>query len=96
MRALDHEQTRVGRAPDMITAPVGDGALIMHVTGGNFIELNPQAARIWELLDTPQTLSGLCTIILDRYDVAAEQCRADIGALLEEMLKLELVRIERA
>ncbi|QNQ10343.1 PqqD family protein [Sphingomonas alpina] len=86
---------RVRRAPDLITAPLDDGAMIMDIAGGNFLELNRTAARIWDLLDTPNTVSGLCALMLDRYDVTPELCAAQIEAWMADMREQKLIVVEQ-
>lgn len=95
MNDLDHHRTRIRRAPDLITAPLDEGAVIMDMASGNFLELNRTAARIWELLDTPNTLSGLCALVLDRYDVAPELCAVQIEEWMGEMQERRLILVER-
>jgi hypothetical protein len=88
-------EIRVRRAPDLITAPLDDGAMIMDIASGNFLELNRTAARVWELLDTPNTVSGLCALVLDRYDVTPELCAAQIEAWMADMRERKLIVVER-
>ena len=88
-------ETRVRRAPDLITAPLDDGAMIMDIASGNFLELNRTAARVWDLLDTPNTVSGLCALVLDRYDVTPELCATQIAAWMADMRERKLIVVEQ-
>ena len=94
MSDMDQQLTRISRAPDLITAPLDDGAIIMDIASGNFIELNRTAAQIWELLDVPNTFSGLCALVQDRYDVAPDLCAAQIEQWMGEMRAQNLVLVE--
>ncbi|MES2055522.1 MAG: PqqD family protein [Pseudomonadota bacterium] len=88
-------EIRVRRTPDLITAPLDDGAMIMDVASGNFLELNRTAAGIWDLLDTPNTVSGLCALVLDRYEVTPELCAAQIEAWMVDMREHKLIVVEQ-
>ncbi|MBE0674044.1 MAG: PqqD family protein, partial [Bacteroidales bacterium] len=33
----------------------------------------------------------LCSVLLDEYEIEGEQCRHEVGQLLEEMVRLGLV-----
>jgi len=94
MSDMDQQLTCIRRAPDLITAPLDDGAIIMDIASGNFIELNRTAAQVWELLDVPNTLSGLCELVQDRYDVAPDLCAAQIEQWMGEMRAQNLVLVE--
>ncbi|WP_157217186.1 PqqD family protein [Flavisphingomonas formosensis] len=95
MDERDRRTARIRRAPELITAPLDDGAIIMDIASGDFVELNRTAARIWELLDTPNTVSGLCALVLDRYDVTPELCAAQIAEWTAEMRERNLILVEQ-
>ncbi len=42
-------------------------------------------AFIWELLDGARPLDAVLAAILDRYDVSAEQARADLSSFVERL-----------
>ena len=50
------------------------------------ITVNNTGAYLWELLETEQTVDTLVAALLEKYDVAQEQARADVEAFL---LKLQ-------
>lgn len=67
---------------DWISAKVGDEIVMMSATEGKYIGLNQVGARIWHLLDVPQTPESLCATLLDEFDVTPETCRAEVDAFL--------------
>lgn len=90
--ALD-EDTRITRGPDMITADLDDGAMILNAESGNFIELNAAAARLWQFIETPLSLGALCDTVTSTYDVSRDICRPQLVEWIDEMRALGLIEL---
>ena len=74
-----------------ISGRLHDELVMMDIEQGKYFSLNPVATRIWELLENPLTIEGLCALLMDEYEVEEEQCRHEVTGVLDEMLKLEIV-----
>ena len=53
-------------------------AVMMSVAAGKYYGLNAVGARIWELLETPQSIAQLCAQIEDEFDVDATTCETTV------------------
>jgi hypothetical protein len=85
--------TLVARLGEPLTTRV-DGELVMlDPSRSLYFGLDPIGARIWELLEQPQSVAALCDRLRDDFDVPAETCRADVTAFLEQLEQQELVKI---
>ena len=80
------------RNQETISGQIDDEIVMVDIEKGSYFSLNPVATRIWELLEQPLTLDGLCDQLLTEYDVSAEECRADVAEHLTQMQTLGLVR----
>lgn len=80
------------RARDLLEAELGDELVALDVEDGLCFGFNPVAAAIWRQLAKPIALNSLVDALTEEYDVAAEQCREDVGATLEMLQKHHLVR----
>lgn len=69
---------RLERAPHLMHTPCDDGVLLVDIASGNFIELNRTAAVLWEMIANPTTSSELVAALVERFDVAPEQCVAEV------------------
>ena len=58
--------------------------------------LNETAARIWELLASPQTLDDLTTALGDEYDVDAAELRDEVASCVEGLTTKGLLVAEEA
>jgi hypothetical protein len=52
-------------------------------------------ARIWELIETPQTVESLCAALIDEYDVDPATCRAEVDSFLATLGQHNAIRIEK-
>lgn len=85
--------TSIMRVQDAITAEVGDETVILDNSTGVFIQLNRSAGKIWNLLETPQTVQSLCALLVERYDVSSDLCRTEVIAFLQDMASKDLVAL---
>ena len=49
------------------------------------ITVNDTGAYLWELLETEQTVDTLVAALLEKYEVAQEQAKADVEAFLAKL-----------
>ena len=77
-----------------VSAELMDEVVILSLQTGEYYGLDPIAADIWNLVQQPRTVSEVRDALLVLYDgVTADECEAQVLALLEEMVKLELLEI---
>ncbi len=77
----------IKRNDGWLTAKVGDEAVMMSVDSGVYIGLNEVGARIWELIDQPCELDGLCAAIAEDFDITPEGCRPEVESFLADLEK---------
>ncbi|MBE0675866.1 MAG: PqqD family protein [Bacteroidales bacterium] len=82
---------RYVRSNKTITGRLRDELVMMDMEQGKYFGLNSVAARIWEILEVPMDIEGLCQVLTDEYDVDADVCRHDVEEHLAEMEGLGLV-----
>jgi len=85
----DHSIIR--RKPDLISADVDGESVVLDSVTGTFYQLNVSAARIWDLVETPQTPAAMIAQLVERFDVTPAQCRADLFELIESLQERGLV-----
>ena len=85
------DTTILSRRAGLMTADMDGSAVMMDIMTGKYYNLGQVGGRIWELLEEPMTVSALVEKLAAEYDVAPEQCRADIGPFLEKLLSQGLL-----
>jgi hypothetical protein len=72
-------ETKLSRNGEILHAPVGaEEAVMMSIQAGRYYGLNAVASRIWDLLETPQTVAQLCGGIRQEFEVDAQTCETDV------------------
>jgi hypothetical protein len=84
----------IHRDGDWLAAKVGDELVMMSAAKGNYIGLSSVGARIWELIETPQTAESLCDALIAEYDVDPATCRAEVDAFLTTLDRHHAIRID--
>jgi hypothetical protein len=79
--------------PEQLASDLDGETILLHMTSGLYYGLNPIGAKIWELIQTPQTLENLRNTLLADYDVTPEVCNADLTKLLTELNEANLIDI---
>ena len=68
--------------------------VIFNEEKGAYYGLSGVAARVWKLIQRPQTIGEIVTTLIREYDVDRQRCRQDIEELLEDMESNGLVALQ--
>ena len=79
------------RNQGFVSAPVGEGTVILHLESGRYYSFDDSALVIWELLEVPQSLSELVDRLTGTYDVRPEACESDTIKFLSELAAKGLI-----
>jgi len=86
-----NKMTTYIRNNNTVSGRLSDELVMMDIDKGKYFSLNPVATRIWDLLELPLTIDELCGHLMEEYEVDAEQCRAEVTEVINEMVKLGVV-----
>ena len=79
------------RNPDIVTAPVGGGLMMMDITCDSYYSLDSLGYRVWQLLETPRSLEEICLLLTAEYEVDLPTCIAQIGTLQQDLLDEKMI-----
>ena len=83
----------VARGGTLMEAQTGHDMVGLDVESGTCYGFNSTAHRIWQLIEQPISLSRLCGILSDEFDVDPETSARDVRALLEDLAQDGLVTL---
>ncbi len=83
--------SRVMATDRQVACEVGGEAVILHLDDGVYYGLNEVGARIWQLVQTPRTVTELVDAVVAEYDVDRAECLADVEALVGDLAEHQLV-----
>ncbi len=84
-------QTWVVRGKDQVSADLKGEAVILNLKSGKYYSLNPVGTRIWELIESPQTIQQLVDAIESEYQVERERLKRDVFAVFAKLVGASLV-----
>ena len=85
--------TQVKASNDQVSCELADESAILDLKKGVYYGLDPVGARIWEMIQQPQSVAAVVAQITDEYDVETEQCTQDVLALFSQLLQNDLIEI---
>jgi len=88
--------TVLKRNGDLLSNELDGETVMMSIDSGKYYGLEEIATRVWELLEQPTSVSALCGVLVEEFDVAREQCEADVLPFLSELAKEGLVEVVHA
>jgi hypothetical protein len=88
------DEARISRLGDWLSADTGDGCVMMSPTVSRYIGLSKTGSGIWDLLETPQTLGGLCAQLSATYDIKPEDVRQDVVEFVSGLAERGVVAID--
>ena len=86
--------SQISVRPDQLSSDLDGETILLHMTSGLYYGLNDVGARIWSLIQTPQTLASLRETLLSEYDVTSDVCDQELNALLTDLNAAELIEIK--
>ncbi len=78
-------------ADHLSVADLGEEVFIFERETEAYYGLNEVGARIWQLIQQPQTVQAVLTSLLDEYEVDAAQCERDLFAFLDSLLAVDSI-----
>lgn len=86
-------ETVVAHASGVVAVNLETEKVIMGIDNGKYHCINPVGARIWDLLDKPQTFREIMEALMFEYDVSAEKCRISVLKFLLDMIDKRLIDV---
>jgi hypothetical protein len=87
-------ETCLSRKEGIELRSIERGALLVDLSSGRCYRLNAVGAEVWRALAAATPCRELYGRIADRYRIPLDRAESDIGDLVRELLRAELVQIE--
>lgn len=91
-RASPEVPRRLTVDPDVVAERVGDSVVLVHLETNRIYELNPTAARVFELLREGKDRAAIEAVLLEEFAVEPAALAANLDVLLAELRRQELLR----
>jgi len=80
---------------DVISQEVSGETVLLDLESENYFGLDEVGTRIWQLIQENSDLNTVYQTMLSEYEVSEEQLAEDLDALLGEVHKLGLIKLEK-
>ena len=89
MSEMNERRYRI--APHAHARRLDDELVILDLANGEYFGLNDVGADLWAGIESGAAFSEILDTLRSRYDVETEQVAADVGVLVEELLRRGLI-----
>jgi coenzyme PQQ synthesis protein D (PqqD) len=79
--------TAFARNADVVGTEVADETVLLNTANWSYLSFDAIGARIWALLETPQSADSLVAALLREFSVDEATCRGDTMIFLQDMLE---------
>ena len=84
-------EQRYYRIADHVGTEIAEDYVVLSMAG-QYVQLNPTARRIWDMLEEPKSASEVSAGLREIYDVAEADCSAAVARALEELSEQGLIK----
>lgn len=85
---------RYARVPEQLSCELEQEIAILDLKSKLYFGLTGVGATIWQELERPKSIEELVTSVQAKYQVEADQCRADVASFLDSLLARGLLQVE--
>jgi hypothetical protein len=86
-------QMIIEKSTEVIVSNMGNEKVMLSIANGKYYNLGELGGDIWELLNEPKSLNQLTSELIEMYEIDEVQCKQDILAFLQHLLKEELIKV---
>jgi hypothetical protein len=83
--------TKFSSAKQILSSDIGDEMVMMDINRGKYFSMKGPSGRVWELIEKEVTVQAIFDVLLEEYDVEAEQCQQELFALLSDMHDADMI-----
>lgn len=83
----------IRRSQTTIGTELEDETVILDLDAGIYSGLDAVGTRIWQLLESEQSVAALRAILLEEYEVSVEPCRRDLLVFLKSLAAQNLIEV---
>lgn len=84
----------VTRNDAIVFTDLDDTIVMMDVDEGQYYELDPVAARIWNMIENDQTAENICVALAAEFEVDATTCEQDTLEFLQAVSEQGIIQVQ--
>ena len=84
----------ITRNEDIFTGQIDDELVMVSINSGSYFVLNSTALRIWELLESPNSIAGICDILIKEFEIDPLELQTEVIKFVETLKEKGIVTIK--
>lgn len=85
----------VSATQDQVSCELSGEVVVLSLRNGEYFGLNPVAASVWEMIQTPLSVAEVRDALLQTFSgITPDQCAEEVLRLLSELRDLDLVEVQ--
>ncbi len=85
--------TIVRKSADQVSCILDGEVAVLNLDRALYFGLEGVAALIWDTLQEPRSVAGICDGVMAQFDVAGDVCRADVSRFILSLRDAGLVEV---
>lgn len=85
----------VQQTENSVSCEIEEQTVLLNVEAGKYHGFNEVASKIWQLIETPLTISQICDQLIDEFDISKEQCESEVVVFLKRLNDAGLITLSR-
>lgn len=88
--------SRLVVGPEVLVRQIADESVLLNLKTETYFGFDALGTRVWTVLVSAPSIQAALDALLAEYEVSEETLRADLGELIDELIRRELVAIADA
>lgn len=81
--SISERKVRPQPSADIVAQGMQGSVVLLNIKTNLFYELNDTAARLWELLNTDQSLDEIHRVLLEEFEVDPDLLKSEVESTLD-------------
>jgi Coenzyme PQQ synthesis protein D (PqqD) len=83
----------IARNEDIFTGQIDDELVMVSINSGSYFVLNLSALRIWELLESPLSITGICDKLMEEFEIDPRICQSEVLNFVEKLHEKQIIKV---
>ncbi|MDW7755892.1 MAG: PqqD family peptide modification chaperone [Brevefilum sp.] len=79
---------------NIFSGQIDDELVMVSIDSGSYYVLNSTALRIWELLESPLSISEICDKLIKEYEIDPQACRTEVVKFVKLLEEKQIITVE--
>ncbi len=85
---------RVRRNQELVASEIEGKTVLLSIERGKYYGFEEVGTRIWQLMEQAVSISEICAVLEQEFEVDPDTCRNDVYAFLDMLRTEDLIAVE--